>query len=127
VFEVDLNARPQLLTTCGREADRRGYEAVLKQFRTRAASLPLAETGAKLRAAGAMFAEVLEPAQIPANEQVIARRLFVESQHPVLGRVVEPRLPAVYSKTQPGDPPPSSTLGQHNDEVRAELVGRSHA
>ena len=126
VFEVDLNAKPQLLTMHGREADRRSYEEVLHQFRTRAASLPLAETGAKLLAAGAMFAEVLEPAQIPANEQAVARRLFVESQHPVAGRVVEPRLPAVYSKTQPGDPRPSSTLGQHNDEVRAELHGRGH-
>jgi crotonobetainyl-CoA:carnitine CoA-transferase CaiB-like acyl-CoA transferase len=123
VFEVDLDEKPQLLSVPGREADRRGFEAVLEQFRTRAAGLPIAETGARLRGAGAMFAEVLEPAQIPANEQVIARRLFVESQHPVLGRVVEPRLPVVFSKTQPGDPRPSSTLGQHNDEVRAELAG----
>jgi formyl-CoA transferase len=127
VFGVDLNEKRHLLTMAGREADRHGYEAVLEQFRARAAGLQLAETAARLLAAEAMFAEVLEPSQIPANEQAIARRLFVESQHPLLGRVVEPRLPAVYSKTQPGGPRPSSALGQHNDEVRSELLGLSHA
>jgi len=127
VFEVDLSDKSRLLTMQGRDADRRGYEAVLAQFRAKAAGLPLAPTARRLLAAGAMFAEVLEPAQIPANEQAIARRLFVESRHPLAGRVVEPRLPAVYSKTQPDDPRPSPPLGQHDDEVRSELLGRSHA
>jgi crotonobetainyl-CoA:carnitine CoA-transferase CaiB-like acyl-CoA transferase len=68
-----------------------------------------------------MFAEVLQPADIPANEQAIARRLFIESRHPVAGRVIEPRLPAVFTATPLADPGPSPTVGQHGDQVRAEL------
>ena len=75
IFEVDLDGKQHLLTMQGRDADRLGYEAVLEQFRAKAASLPLTPTAHKLLAAGAMFAEVLEPAQIPANEQAVARRL----------------------------------------------------
>jgi crotonobetainyl-CoA:carnitine CoA-transferase CaiB-like acyl-CoA transferase len=68
-----------------------------------------------------MVAEILHPADIPANEQAIARRLFIESVHPTAGRVVEPRLPAVFSVTSTADPGPSPALGQHGDQVRAEL------
>jgi len=127
IFEVDLDGKQHLLTMQGRDADRLGYEAVLEEFRAKAASLPLTPTAHKLLAAGAMFAEVLEPAQIPDNEQAVARGLFIESRHPVAGRIVEPRFPAVYSGTQPGDPLPSPALGQHSDEVRSELTPRSHA
>jgi crotonobetainyl-CoA:carnitine CoA-transferase CaiB-like acyl-CoA transferase len=121
VFGIDLAGRPHLATMAGRTDDPAAYDAVLSEIRHQAASLPRSETAARLLAAGAMFAEVLQPADIPANEQAIARRLFIESRHPVAGRVIEPRLPAVFSATPLADPGPSPTVGQHGDQVRAEL------
>ncbi|HEX4659185.1 MAG TPA: hypothetical protein VH307_17490 [Streptosporangiaceae bacterium] len=35
--------------------------------------------------------------------------------------MVEPRLPAVFSVTPLADPGPSPALGQHGDEISAEL------
>jgi crotonobetainyl-CoA:carnitine CoA-transferase CaiB-like acyl-CoA transferase len=94
---------------------------VLSEIRRKAASLPRSAAAERLLPAGAMFAEVLDPADIPANEQAVARRLFIESRHPLAGRVVEPRLPAVFSATPLADPGPSPAVGQHSEQVRAEL------
>jgi crotonobetainyl-CoA:carnitine CoA-transferase CaiB-like acyl-CoA transferase len=123
VFGIDLAARPHLATFSGRTDDPPGYDAVLGEIRRKAAVLPRSATAARLLGAGAMFAEILRPADIPANEQATARRLFIESEHPTAGRVVEPRLPAVFSATPLAAPGPSPALGQHGDEIRAELPG----
>ena len=122
VFGIDLGGRPHLATMAGRTDDPQAYDAVLAEIRRRAAGLPRSVTAARLLAAGAMFAEILHPADIPANEQAVARRLFVESRHPVAGRVVEPRLPVVFSGTPLADPGPSPALGEHGDQVRADLA-----
>jgi crotonobetainyl-CoA:carnitine CoA-transferase CaiB-like acyl-CoA transferase len=121
VFGIDLAHRPHLATLSGRSADLPGYDAVLGEIRRKAAGLPRSATAARLLRAGAMFAEILCPADIPANEQATARQLFIESEHPTAGRVVEPRLPAVFSATPLANPRPSPALGQHGDEIRAEL------
>jgi crotonobetainyl-CoA:carnitine CoA-transferase CaiB-like acyl-CoA transferase len=121
VFGIDLAGRPHLATMSGRTDDPQAYDAVLSEIRRKAAGLPRSAAAARLISAGAMFAEILHPADIPANEQAMARRLFIESRHPVAGRVVEPRLPAVFSATPLADPAPSPALGQHTDQVRAEL------
>ena len=121
VFGIDLAGRPHLATMAGRTDDPAAYEEVLSEIRRGAASLPRSEAAGRLLSAGAMFAEVLHPAEIPANEQAMARRLFIESRHPVVGRIVEARLPAVFSATPLADPGPSPTVGQHGDQVRAEL------
>jgi crotonobetainyl-CoA:carnitine CoA-transferase CaiB-like acyl-CoA transferase len=127
VFGIDLADRPQLATLSGRTGDPQSYDAVLSEIRSKAAGLPRSATSARLLRAGAMFAEILHPADIPANEQAIARRLFVESVHPTAGRVVEPRLPSLFSATPLADPGPSPALGQHGDQVRAELPGVTRA
>jgi crotonobetainyl-CoA:carnitine CoA-transferase CaiB-like acyl-CoA transferase len=121
VFGIDLSARPHLATMQGRTGDPLGYDAVLSEIRLTAAGMSWSAAADRLLRAGAMFAEILRPADIPANEQAIARGLFIESEHPTAGRVVEPRLPAVFSATPLDDPGPSPALGQHDDQIRAEL------
>ena len=127
VFGIDLAGRPHLATMSGRDRDPQAYDAVLSEIRRKAAAQPRSAAAGRLLRAGAMFAEVLQPADIPGNEQAIARRLFIESRHPRAGRVVEPRLPAVFSATPLADPGPSPALGQHGDQVRAELPTATQA
>lgn len=123
VFGIGLDGRPELATMAGRQRDPAGYAQVRGEITAKAAGLPRSATAARLLAAGAMFAEILHPKDIPANQQAIARGLFTESCHPVAGRVVEPRLPGVFSGTPLAHPGPSPALDEHGDQVRAELSG----
>jgi Luciferase-like monooxygenase len=59
--------------------------------------------------------------QAATVDQLSGGRLFIESRHRIAGWVVEPRLPAVFSATPLADPGPSATVGQHGDQIRAEL------
>ena len=127
VFQVDLPLT-DLTTTAERDAHPEEYEAVLDVIRRKAERMTRADAGGQLLAAGAMFAEVLDPAEIPGNEQVVARDFFVESQHPVAGRIREPRLPGAFSKTPTAPPRPSPSLGEHTRAVKSEVqVESAHA
>mgnify|MGYP003530599563 CR=1 FL=1 len=59
--------------------------------------------------------------ELPAHPQMQANGLFVESEHPVAGRLIEPRSPARFSGTPTGCGFSSGTLGQHSDEILLEL------
>jgi crotonobetainyl-CoA:carnitine CoA-transferase CaiB-like acyl-CoA transferase len=112
---------PRLATLAGREAHPDVLDAVLGEIRTAAAGLSRADAAARLLARGALYADVLHPAEIPANEQAVARGLFVESAHPVAGRIVEPRFPALFSATLPAVPEPSPALNEHGTQIRREM------
>jgi crotonobetainyl-CoA:carnitine CoA-transferase CaiB-like acyl-CoA transferase len=120
VFGVDLEQYPVLTRMSGRDANPDVLAVVLAQIEAAAATMTRAEGSARLAAADAMYGEVLTPGEIPANEQMAARGLFVESVHPTAGRILEPRFAATFSVTEPGNPRPSATLGQHDAEVRAK-------
>jgi crotonobetainyl-CoA:carnitine CoA-transferase CaiB-like acyl-CoA transferase len=126
VFGIDLVEHPELTSMAGRDRNSVAYQAVLDRIQGAAATMSRAEASEKLRQAGAMFGEVLEPADIPRNAQMIARGLFVESVHPTAGRIVEPRNPATYSVTQPPAPRPSPNVDQHSQAIRQRLEGRVH-
>ena len=59
-------------------------------------------------------------AEVFADEQMIAREMVVETDHPALGRIRTLGTPLKLSDTplEPGRPAP--TLGQHTDEVLAD-------
>jgi crotonobetainyl-CoA:carnitine CoA-transferase CaiB-like acyl-CoA transferase len=121
VFGVDPAAHPQLVKVAGRDANPQEYQAVLDQIAERAATMTRSEASAQLDAVGAIFGEVLEPSELPANEQLRASGLFLESLHPTAGRIIEPRLPATYSVTVPSRPGPSPNIDEHGRQIRAQL------
>jgi len=67
------------------------------------------------------FALVVPPAEMHEDEHAIAMGLFEESVHPVGGRVRQPRHPARFGGTPASLGGPSPSLGQHTDEILAEL------
>jgi crotonobetainyl-CoA:carnitine CoA-transferase CaiB-like acyl-CoA transferase len=79
---------------------------------------------AKLRAARIPCAPVNDLAQALSNEQVLARQMVVEVEHPQGGCVKMPGNPVKLSEqTDAYGPPP--LLGQHTEEVLMSLLGKS--
>jgi len=75
----------------------------------------------RLRHEGVPCAPVLAPGAVPDDPQVRAVELIVEIDHPVTGRVRMPRAVGQFGGTPLGRPTPAPVLGEHTDEVLAEL------
>ena len=79
------------------------------------------EVLARLVAADVPCAPILHLEDVSRFEQVVASQALVESRHPALGRLREPRPPARFERTpsEPGRPAPLH--GEHGDEILAEF------
>ncbi|MEO1063931.1 MAG: CoA transferase [Actinomycetota bacterium] len=86
-----------------------------------AETMPKAEAAAKMAAEDVPSGVVRTLDELHDDPQVVHNEVFVEREHPVAGRLREPRPAARFSATPaaPGDPAP--LLGQHTDEVLTEL------
>ncbi len=74
-----------------------------------------------LWSAGVPVGEVVRPREILHNPQLRHRKLFEVEDHPVTGQVELPMMPFRFDTVDTWMARPSPTLGQHNDEVLAEL------
>jgi crotonobetainyl-CoA:carnitine CoA-transferase CaiB-like acyl-CoA transferase len=70
---------------------------------------------------GVPASKIVDITELPVQPQVVNNAIFVERDHPVAGRVREPRPAARFSNTpsRVGDPAPMP--GQHSDEIVTEL------
>ena len=66
-------------------------------------------------------APVLRRAEVLTNEQVVARALIAEYDHPGVGRVRQARPAARFSATPARTPSAAPKIGQHSREVLREL------
>ncbi len=80
-----------------------------------------AEMMERLRELDVPCGPILRPEQVPQFEQVVANKSLVESEHPQLGRIREPRPAARFEATPSEIRRPSPALGEHTDEVLSEL------
>jgi crotonobetainyl-CoA:carnitine CoA-transferase CaiB-like acyl-CoA transferase len=64
---------------------------------------------------------ILRTDEVADHPQVVAAGILRESRHPVLGRIREPNPPALFGATPAAAGSPAPRLGQHTDEVLAEL------
>jgi formyl-CoA transferase len=69
---------------------------------------------------------VLDIAEVLQDEDLNARGVFAEIDHPGLGRLKLPRSPIVFGD-QPAAVEPSPFLGQHNAALYKELLGYDEA
>jgi crotonobetainyl-CoA:carnitine CoA-transferase CaiB-like acyl-CoA transferase len=79
------------------------------------------EALARLDAADVPCAPVLRRKDILDNEQVLAMRLIEELEQPTVGRVRQPRPAARFDDTAVGEARPAPRIGQHSEEILAEL------
>jgi crotonobetainyl-CoA:carnitine CoA-transferase CaiB-like acyl-CoA transferase len=66
-------------------------------------------------------APVLRRNEVIANEQVLARELIAEFDHPDIGRVRQPKPAARFDRTPAQIPGPAPRIGEHSASILAEL------
>jgi crotonobetainyl-CoA:carnitine CoA-transferase CaiB-like acyl-CoA transferase len=66
-------------------------------------------------------APVLRRGEVIANEQVVARELIAEFDHPDIGRVRQPRPAARFDRTPATIQGPAPRIGEHSAVILAEL------
>ncbi len=113
---------PRFATVASRMAHLRELGAVFQRDIPRAAaSLTRAEIEARLTAHDVPVGIVRTLAELALDPQVRANRTLVEREHPVCGRLLEPRPAARFDGValEPGAPAPR--LGEHSDAILAEL------
>ncbi len=64
---------------------------------------------------------IVRPEDVPDFPQVAASGALIESEHPVMGRIREPRPPARFEATPSELRQPAPSLGEHTDAVLAKL------
>ena len=76
---------------------------------------------ARLDEADVPCAPVLRRGEVMHNEQVVARGLIAEFDHPGVGRVRQAKPAATFGGTPSRPPSPAPTIGEHGGEILAEL------
>jgi crotonobetainyl-CoA:carnitine CoA-transferase CaiB-like acyl-CoA transferase len=112
---VDMAARLQNL------------EAMLEVLRVAFEGRTTAELMQDLEAADIPCSPITSLDELHEHPQVVANQILEEVEHPLMGRLRQPRPPAVFDRTPlgtPGERTLAPALGQHTDELLAEL-GRS--
>jgi crotonobetainyl-CoA:carnitine CoA-transferase CaiB-like acyl-CoA transferase len=66
-------------------------------------------------------APILPLSEVVQHPQIRANELLVESEHPVAGRIRQPRPAARFDRTPAGIERPAPTLGEHTREILREL------
>ena len=66
-------------------------------------------------------APILPLSEIIRHPQIEASELLVETEHPVAGRIRQPRAAASFEQTPTTLDRPAPTLGQHTEEIFLEL------
>ena len=85
-----------------------------------------AEISERMEASNVPFALVVAPQDLPNDPHAVAIGLFEEFDHPVAGRIRQPRHPAQFLGTPAMLQTVSPTLGQQTDEILTEL-GRAES
>ncbi len=120
-FGVD-SSDPRVATMRDRQRHKEQTSKVFRAVHATAAAMTVAEAEQALDRHEVPFGIVLGVEDVAAEAQAVHNQLFTEHDHPVMGRVRQPRPAARFSATPAELRQPSSpTHGQHTDEVLIEL------
>jgi formyl-CoA transferase/CoA:oxalate CoA-transferase len=119
----DLARDPRFAASAGRVENRAALNAVLEPI---LAKRPTADWISALTAAGVPVGAIKTIAQVAADPHVLARDMVVSLDHPLVKSLRVMGIPIKLGGTPGAIRRPPPLLGQHTDEVLAEL-GRSPA
>jgi len=120
-FGVDGYDDPRVATIAERAQHRDVSRALVDQCYVVARGLTTAAAMARLEAERVPCGVVLSPAELASDPHAQAIGLLEDSEHPSAGRLRQPRHPTQFLRTPARLGGPAPTLGQHTDEVLAEL------
>lgn len=75
-------------------------------------------------ASGIPASPIYDVGQIMADEHIaLAREMFIESEHPLIGKIMVSGNPVKLMSTKPRINYPAPMLGQHNEEIYCGMLG----
>jgi crotonobetainyl-CoA:carnitine CoA-transferase CaiB-like acyl-CoA transferase len=120
-LDVEGYDDPRIATVGERRKHRDVLEPVMDMCYAMAANLTQEEAIARFERERVPFAMVLSAAEIVDDPHAVAIGMFTELDHPVVGPARLPRHPSIFNGTPAALGGPSPALGEHTDEVLAEL------
>lgn len=111
-----LAADQRFHSSTGRNTHR---EEILSLARAWVAARSRSDCLAELERAAVPAAPIQGIDDVVVDEQIRARGMLIEQDHPVLGKVTLPDLPFRFSGFSTSDTRPAPQLGQHNREIAA--------
>jgi crotonobetainyl-CoA:carnitine CoA-transferase CaiB-like acyl-CoA transferase len=118
---VDGYGDPKVATIMARRQNPEAFQALLRRVYAAVGAMTTAEAIRGMEAERAPCGAVLGPAQHHLDPQIAALGMLEDSTHPAAGRVRQPRPPARFGATPAKTGAPAPTVGQHTDEILAEL------
>jgi crotonobetainyl-CoA:carnitine CoA-transferase CaiB-like acyl-CoA transferase len=118
---VDGYDDPKVATIIARRQNPEAFQALLRRVYAAVSAMTTAEAIRGMEAERAPCGAVLGPAQLHLDPQVVALGMLEDSTHPSAGRVRQPRPAARFGATPARTGAPAPTIGQHTDEILAEL------
>jgi crotonobetainyl-CoA:carnitine CoA-transferase CaiB-like acyl-CoA transferase len=112
---------PRLATIAARRQHPQLVGDVMRACHAAAPTMTTAEATARMEELKVPFALVVPQAELPDDPHAVAIGLFEASDHPVAGRLRQPRHPTRFGGTPASLGGPCPTLGQHTDELLAEI------
>lgn len=120
-FGVDSESDPRIQTVVDRRTNRDAAHKVIEEVRQRAAEVDVDDGIALMEAEDVPCAKAMKLEELPADPQAIANGTFVQSDHPLAGRIQEPRSAATFEGTPSGVGTPVASLGEHTEAILREL------
>ncbi len=120
-LDVDGWDDPRLATIGERNKHRELTSGLVDMCYARAANLTMAEATSRFEAQRIPFSMILSPDELTRDPHAVAVGMFEERDHHVVGRIRFPRHPAQFRGTPVQSTSSSPALGEHTDEVLAEL------
>jgi crotonobetainyl-CoA:carnitine CoA-transferase CaiB-like acyl-CoA transferase len=119
-IEATIMLDPRFATNAQRNAHR---EELIELLEDVLARRPAASWVEELVAAGVPAGPINFPDETLTDEQVVARRMIVELEHPLIGVVKSIAVPIRFASNGPTYRRYPPRLGEHNDEIRAQATG----
>lgn len=94
---------------------------MMAEFRSRTPRFTTADLVARMEEAQVPCAKVNDFEEVIADPRVVHRGSILEYEHPIGGRVRQPRAAAIFAGEPCAIRRPAPALGEHTDEVFAEL------
>ncbi len=119
--DVDGYDDPKVATMVARRQNREAIAAMMDRVAEAAKTMSVDDAMERMEADKAPCGRVLSTAEFHADPHVRETGVLIDSEHPVAGRLRQPRPPVHYERTPAELGAPSPTLGQHTDELLSEL------